>query len=63
MKANQQISASLRVYEFPEFCTISPTIQSLFIRSLNTVGLAGTYAMDCDSSTGLHCPWDKYLSN
>ena len=62
MKANQQISASLRVYEFPEFCTISPTIQSLYSLD-HLIGLAGTYPMDCDLSAGLHCPWDKYLSN
>ena len=27
------------------------------------IGFAGTYPMDCDSSVGLHCPWDKYLAN
>ena len=61
MKANQQISASLRVYEFPEFCTISPPYNHYSLDHL--IGLAGTYPMDCDSSAGSHCPWDKYLSN
>ena len=62
MNVNQHVSVSLNADEFPEFCTISPTIQSLFTRSLN-IGFAGTYPMDCDSSAGSHCPWDKSLSN
>ena len=62
MKVNQKIYASLRVYEFPEFCTNFHQPYNHYSLD-HLIGLAGNYPMDCDSSAGLHCPWDQYLSN
>ena len=47
VNVNQYISVSLNVYEFPEFCTILPIIQSLFTGQLNsTIHGINVYPMD-----------------